>query len=110
MSATAGSWRPGSTPRISTRPTSSSHSRLTWRLPCSAARLLTCLRALDEACAEAGLSRRQERLDDLWACNSDVACELPVRVEARLGRVALACLTLASPGLRGPPRSPPAAP
>src|ERR687898_2969132 len=38
MSATAGSWRPGSTPRISTRPTSSSHSHLTWRLPCNAAR------------------------------------------------------------------------
>jgi hypothetical protein len=39
MSATASSWRPGSTPRISTRPTSSFHSGLSWRLPCYAARL-----------------------------------------------------------------------
>jgi hypothetical protein len=37
--ATASSWRPGSTPRISTRPTSSSRSRLSRRLACNAMRL-----------------------------------------------------------------------
>jgi uncharacterized protein len=39
MSATASSWRRGSTPRISTPPTSSFHSGLSWWLPCYAARL-----------------------------------------------------------------------